>query len=101
VSRNQLLTASKVKYCLSEVHSISFQAIFINGGNLNGCVCVDSLLATSHDDVCTPLPTFNDLDSRRSGDVAALILFSSGTTGNQKAVVLSHKNLQASLTSGR
>lgn len=57
------------------------------------CISLESLLEANE---ALPLPTFDELRLKPSDP--GLILFSSGTTGLPKAVLLSHLNLQASDT---
>lgn len=60
-------------------------------GGYDGCVTLDSMLM---EDAGLPiLPSFDQL--RLSPDDPFIILFSGGTTGLQKAVLLSHRNLHA------
>ena len=65
---------------------------FITLENTPGCVWYDSLLRR-HDVMTTPPPEV-PIDHR--SDVA-LLPFSSGTTGQPKGVMLTHRNLQAYL----
>ena len=49
------------------------------------------------EDTCTNIPAYRkDCESRLSPDTTADIMFTSGTTGNPKGVVLSHANIAAS-----
>ena len=69
-----------------------FAQKFITLENTPGCVWYDSLLRR-HDVMTTPPPEV-PIDHR--SDVA-LLPFSSGTTGQPKGVMLTHRNLQAYL----
>lgn len=70
--------------------TVNVQKIFVHGG-YDGCVTLDSMLM---EDAGLPiLPSFDQL--RLSPDDPFIILFSGGTTGLQKAVLLSHRNLHA------
>jgi len=66
------------------------QKIFVHGG-CDGCVTLDSMLVEEAD--LPILPSFDQLCL--SSDDPFIILFSGGTTGLQKAVLLSHRNLHA------
>jgi len=93
------LCRSKYLYTISSLTSIAREATtglefpvtqIVQGGS-QGCVSLESLLQETRD--LSSLPTFDELGVEPQDP--GLILFSSGTTGLPKAVLLSHRNLQA------
>jgi acyl-CoA synthetase (AMP-forming)/AMP-acid ligase II len=68
-----------------------------DNNTVNDLVFLDPSSDVIVDDSLSPLPSFANLDASCSENVTALLLFSSGTTGSQKAVMLTHRNLQASV----
>jgi len=89
--RSIYTTGSLVSSVLEAIETLDEQPKIFLDGRHPGCFGLDSMLV---DDGGLPiLPSFDQL--HLSAEDPFLILFSSGTTGIQKAVILSHRNLHA------
>lgn len=87
-------------YSCQTLHYINLHCVIINhflqiivNGVFEHCIDLEALFQVTNQ--LPELPTFEQLNVKP--DDPALIMFSSGTTGPQKAVLTTHRNLQALL----
>jgi acyl-CoA synthetase (AMP-forming)/AMP-acid ligase II len=76
----------------------TIQGILLSGSVRPGCVDIEAEPNTV-DEHLLSLPSFASLDIQP--DDMAILSFSSGTTGPQKGVILSHRNIQYAFAMGR